>query len=141
MDLLDRLDRQRHDAMAILDAANKFGRLTGAEQESYLGLWDFAGMDEARHPLTEFLRESHNETCVIRDLDGSVQLLWQESSMSDRWLSGPLYRENLIDDDALEDLLENDPHCLTEAGISLSRDEFWALLTDLPEAPGPVLSF
>jgi hypothetical protein len=97
-DPFDQLDEARHDTLAILDAANEFGRLTDFEQEeTEFGLWGRAGLDNAQHPLTAFLRESHNETYVVRDLDGSLQLLWQESSISDRWARGPLYRENLID--------------------------------------------
>jgi hypothetical protein len=53
----------------------------------------------------------------------------------------PLYRENLIDDGALEELLEDDPNWLAEAGISLSVAELNRPLAELPHAGGPVLSF
>lgn len=142
MDLLDQLDDRRHDTLAILDAANEFGQLTDAEQdETEGGLEGHAGLDEVQHPFTSLLRESHNATYVLRDLDGTLQLLWQESSISDRWSRGPLYRENLIDDGALEELLEGDPNWLAEAGISLSVAELNRLLAELPHADGPVLSF
>lgn len=140
MDLLDRLDDRRHDTLAILDAANEFGQLTDAEQDATEGgLESYAGLDEAQHPFTSLLPESHNATHVLRDLDGSLQLLWQESSISDRWSRGPLHRENLIDDGALEDLLKEDPDWLTE--IPLSVEELSRLLAELPNADGPVMSF
>lgn len=139
MDLLDRLDYRRHDTLAILDAANEFGQLTDAEQDATEGgLESYAGLGEAQHPLTSLLRGSHNATYVLRDLDGSLLLLWQESSISDRWSRGPLHRENLIDDGALEDLLEEDPDWLAE--ISLSAEELRQLLAELPSVDGPVMS-
>jgi hypothetical protein len=98
-------------------------------------------LDEAQNPLTSLLRESHNETCVVRDLDGTLQLLWQESSISDHWSRGPLYRENLIDDGALEELLKDDPGWLGESGIPLAVPELSQLLGELPNADGLVLSF
>ena len=72
---------------------------------------------------------------------GRLQLLWQESSTSDRWLRGPLYRENLIDDRAVEEALEDDPQWLDERGISLSPEDLGELMAHLPNAPGPVMSF
>jgi hypothetical protein len=87
------------------------------------------------------VRESHNATCVVRDLDGALQFLWQESVASDRWSIGPLYRENLIDDSDLEDLLDADPDWLADQGISLSPSELIALLMALPSAPGPTMRF
>lgn len=140
MDLLDQLDDRRHDTLAILDAATEFGQLTDAEQDATEGgLESYAGLDEARHPFTFLLRESHNATYVLRDLDGSLQLLWQEPSISDRWSRGPLYRENLIDDRAPEDLLEEDPDWLAE--VPLSVEELDQALAELPSADGPVTSF
>jgi len=65
VDLFDKLDARRYDAMATADTANEFANLTDAQQEEHLGLWGFAGMDEAQHPLTALLREGHNDGCVI----------------------------------------------------------------------------
>lgn len=141
MDLFDKLDARRHDAMAIVDAANAFANLTDAEQEEHVGLWGFAGMDEAQHALTALLRESHNDGCVIRDLDGSLVFLWQEVSTSDRWLTGPLFQENLIDDSELKELLDGDPDWLADREISLAREEVVAVIAQLPNAPGPVTRF
>lgn len=70
-----------------------------------------------------------------------LQLLWQESSILDRWSRGPLYRENLIDDGALAERLEDEPGWLAEAGIPLSVAELNRLLGELPHADGPVVSF
>jgi hypothetical protein len=72
VDLLDKLDPKRHHTMAILDAAADFARLTDAEQDDHLGLWAYSGMDHAQNPLTELLREGHNATCTVRDLDGTL---------------------------------------------------------------------
>jgi hypothetical protein len=141
VDHLDQLDGRRHDAKAVVGAANDFSRLSGAEQEEHLGLWGYAGMDDAQHPFTGLLRESHNGTCVVRDLDGTLQFLWQESAAFDRWSIGPLYRENLIDDSDLEELLDADPDWLSDQGISLSPPELIALMAALPSAPGPVMRF
>jgi hypothetical protein len=142
MDPIDRLDGRRHDSMAIVDAANEFSQLTDFEQDEIEGgLGTYAGLDEAEHPLTSLLRESHNATCVVRDLDGTLQLLWQESSISDRWSRGPLCRENLIDDGTLQEHLDDDPDWLAGAGISLSSAELRGLLAGLPNADGPMVSY
>lgn len=80
--LIDALARILH---RFLDAANEFGQLTDAEQdETEGGLESYVGLDEAQYPFTSLLRESHNATYVPRDLDGTLQLLWQKSSISDR---------------------------------------------------------
>lgn len=69
MDAIDRLDGRRHDSMVIVDAANEFSRPTDFGQDEIEGgLRTHAGLDEAEHPLTSLLRESHNATCVVRDL-------------------------------------------------------------------------
>lgn len=73
---------------------------------------ELAGIDDAQHPSLRSSPEAHNETYVVPDLDGTLQFLWQQSSASDRWSLGPLYRENLIDDSALEELLDADPDWL-----------------------------
>jgi len=128
--------------MAILDAANEFGQLTDFEQdETEGGALGHAGLFESQHPLTSLLRESHNATCVVRDLDGTLHLLWQESSISDRWSLGPLCRENLVDDGTLEERLGDDPGWLSEVGISLSIVELRGLLDGLSSAEGPVVTY
>jgi hypothetical protein len=141
MDGLDQLDVRRHDSKAIVDAAHEFSGLTDAEQDEHLGLWAYAGMDDAQHPFTGLLREGHNETCVVRDLDGTLQLLWQETSTSDQWLVGPLFRENLIDDGDLKEQLGADPDWLADRDIFVSPTELSTLMSTLPSAPGPVMSF
>lgn len=140
MDPLDQIDERRHDTLAILDAANDFGCLTDAETEyQEEGIWAYAGLDEAQHPFTALLRESHNATCVVRDLDGKLQLLWQESSSS-RWSRGPLYRQNLINDEDLEDQVDADPDWL-KAICPLPVVELRSVLATLPKADSPVMSF
>jgi hypothetical protein len=140
MELLDLLDQKRHDTLGILDALNDFGRLSDAEQDAYLGIWEYAGLDSAQHPLTALLRESHNETWVVRDLDGTLQLLWQESSSSDRWQRGPLWEEHLIDFLELEERLDHEPAWLEEAEISLPLTDLGRVLADLPSAEHRVMS-
>jgi hypothetical protein len=129
--LLEQLDPKRHDALAILDAIGDFGQLSDAEQDDHLGLWAYSGMDEAQHPLTVLLREGHNATCVVRDLDGTLQFLWQENSTSDRWSRGPLYREHLMDDEELGEAIEDDPRWLDEREISLPLDSLYEVLARL----------
>ena len=141
MDAIDDLDTRRFDSLAIVDAANAFADLSDEAQGEELGLWEYSGMDDARHPLSSLLREGHNATCVVRDLDGSLQLLWQESSTSDRWSRGPLYREHLMDDQELEELVGDDPDWLVEAEISMPLGELRRLLAGLPSSDQPVVSF
>lgn len=141
VDLIDQIDYRRYDSLALLDAANAFGRLGEAEQDQYLGLWDFAGLEEAQHPLTAFLRESHNDTCVVRDLDGALQLLWQEDATSERWFRGPLYRESLIDLEEVEDRLAAEPGWFEAAEIHMDLSDLGRLIADLPSSDTPVLSF
>lgn len=141
-DLLDRLDSSRHDTLAILDAANGFGGLTDSEQdETEFDLWGHAGLDDAQHPLSALLRESNNQTCVVRDLDGTLQLLWQKSASSERWQRGPLRRGNLIDTETLEERDANDPGWLAAAGIDLSPQELLEMLAFLPTASGPLVNY
>jgi hypothetical protein len=142
-DPFDELDEARHDTtLAILDAANEVGQFTDFEQEeAEFGLWGHAGLDTAQHPLTALLRESHNETCVVRDLDGSLQLLWQESAISDRWARGPLHRESLIDDATIEERAEDDPRWLSGANLALPLPDLLGLLKRIPSAPGRVVDY
>jgi hypothetical protein len=139
--LLDRIDGRRHDTTAILDAVNAFGSLSEAEADEHFGPWEYAGLDDAQHPISALLPEGHNGTCVVRDLDGSLNFLWQEESTSERWLIGPLYREHLRDIEEVEELLEGDAGWLVDNGIPVSPDELGAVLGELPETPGPVVSF
>lgn len=141
MDLLDWIDTKRCDTKGIVDRANRFASLTDDERGEYFGLWHYAGLDTARHPLSKLLRESHNETCIVRDLDGALWMLAQESSLSDSWLRGRLCRGNLVDKTSLEDQLEHDPRWLEDAGIPLSGVELRELLDCLPEAPGRLQTF
>ncbi len=141
MDLLKRISPARYDAEAVAETATRFQGLSQEEQDEYLGLWHYAGLDEASHPFTSLLRESHNNTCVVRDLDGSLQLLWEDEPRSGRWLVSPLYQENLIGDDEIADLLDADPDWLASCELELSHDELSRLLASLPGAPGPAMRF
>src|SRR2546421_159323 len=100
MDLLDRLGPKRFDVEEIVEAANRYDELPETEQAEYLSLSDYAGLLEAEHPLTSLLRESHNATCVVRDIDGPLMMLWEEP-LSGVWDFGPLCRQNLISDEEL----------------------------------------
>lgn len=141
MDALDQIDLNRHDAMAILDALNSFATLTDAEQDEYFGPLEYAGLDEAEHPLAALLPEGRNGTSVVRDLDGTLYLIWQESSTSDRWLIGPVYRDHLPAVEDIEETLESEPDWLGGLGISVSLTELRDLLLEFPIAPGPVVTF
>jgi hypothetical protein len=138
MGLLDGIDPQRHDAMAVLDAANGYGSLSNAEQDEE-DLWEYAGMNEAQHPLIALLPEAHNGTCIVRDLDGELKFLWEEAPASDRWLIGPLFREHLIEISDIEEAMEEESEWLVDRGISVSLADLSEVLSGLPEAPGPVM--
>lgn len=141
VDVLDPIDPRRFDTEAICEAATRFAELPNEEQDEYLNVWDYAGMLEAEHPFTALLRESHNATCVVRDIDGALQLLWQEHSTSDRWLVGPLCSENLIDADSPEDTGFDAAEWIDDEGLSFTVDQLHAALDALPSAPGPVMRF
>jgi hypothetical protein len=87
------------------------------------------------------LRESHNDTCVVRDLDGTLQLLWQEDATSERWFRGPLYLESLIDLEEVEDRLAAEPGWFEVAEIHMDLSELGRLIADLPSSDTPVLGF
>lgn len=76
---------------------------------------------------------------MVRNLDGTLQFLWQVNSTSDHWSRGPLYREHLIDDEELVGAIEDDPRWLDEREISLPLDSLREMLARLPNAPGPVM--
>jgi hypothetical protein len=143
MDLVDRLDGgSRHDTMAILDAANEFSELTDFEQdETEFGCWGYAGLAEAEHPLTTFLRETSQPAYVVRDLDGTLWRLWEESPISGRWSRGRLFREHLVNDEMLDERDEDDPGWVSQKGICLSPAELRELLTGLPGANGFVFQY
>jgi hypothetical protein len=140
VELLDTISPDHYDAEATVSKASRYEHLTTEEQNEYLGLWEFAGLDEAAHPLSCLLRESHNATSVIRDLDGSLQMLWEEPR-SGEWNVGPLSRQNLIDDDQIADALEADPEWLADCGLPLTTDELTRLLDSLRMLPAPVMRF
>jgi hypothetical protein len=133
VDLLDRIESSRYDVDAIVDAANRYTTLSDREQEETFSLWEYSGLAEAAHPLSSLLRESHNETVVVRGLDGQLEMLWVEPR-TDEWHSGPLCRENLIGN---EELAESEG--ALELGVT--DEGLQRLLAALPTAPGPVISF
>jgi hypothetical protein len=85
VDLLDQIDTNRYDAQALAEAAGRFAALDDTEQKEYLNVWDYAGLLEAEHPLTGLLPQSSSPCCVVRDLDGTLQLLWEESGTLLDW--------------------------------------------------------
>jgi hypothetical protein len=131
IDLLDQLDPRRFDAEAICRLLNQFDDLPPAEQDEHeFGIWGYAGLDDSQHVLSLLLRESHNSTCVVRDLDGSLVLIWEEP-LAGRWHFGPLSAGNLADP-------EDSPH---EGASELNTDLVEAIIASLPEASGRVMSF
>jgi hypothetical protein len=141
VDALDLIDARRHDSEAILQTANAYATLSEAKEEEHPDLWEYAAMDAAQHPFVSLLPEAHNATCIVRDLDGILRFLWQESPSSDRWLIGPLCRQHLIDIEEVEQVLEDDPEWLRDQGIAGSADDLAQVLSELPDAPGPLMSF
>ncbi len=138
--LLDRIDPRRHDVDAILERLNACSELPVEEQDAEeLGRWGYAGLDDAEHPLLDLVGEAHNDFCVVRDLDGTLAFLFQVSSNSERWESGPFYRQH-VSDFELDRYLEYEDAPQGQ-GLPLSRTELLALVNGLPDdPPGPLVS-
>ena len=134
MDALDRISLERFDAEDICRRLNEFGSLSDDEQDSHLGIWGYAGLDEAQHPFAVLLAESHNSTSVVRDLDGALVMVWEEP-LSGEWRVGPLYHDHMPSDDRLEELLD-DPE-----GLDLDHALISEVIDSLPPAPGPVMDY
>lgn len=133
---LDQIDPKRHDTQAILDKANQFAELPESQQAQYLGPDHFAGLDEAEHSFSGLLIESHNPTAVVRDIDGTLRLLYQPDPRSEHWELGPLYRDNLISDGQVEELAQAGWPEWDWGGATTA--EVRAALHELPTAPGSV---
>jgi hypothetical protein len=130
LELLDQMSPNRFDVGALAQAASRFVQLDEAEREEYLNVWDYAGLLDAEHPLTSLVPQSSNQCCVVRDLDGSLQLLWEEPATG-KWSHGPLSRDDLVDDAELREALE-DPEWLAESELVLGEADLLRLLAELP---------
>jgi hypothetical protein len=131
MDPLDQLDPRRFDVEDLCARLNRFDELSDDEQDEYeFGIREYAGLDDAEHPLSLLLRNSHNATCVVRDLDGELYLIWEE--MPDRgWHFGALSAGNLTTQ-------EDSPH---EGAGELDRELVEAVVDGLPKSTGSVMRF
>jgi hypothetical protein len=136
---LDHLAPERYDVDALVAAANDYEKLSEDERDNYVGVWDFAGLDEASHPLGALLWESHNQTAVVRGLDGQLYLVFETSAGSRAWSCGPLYRDNLINEDLIYEQVEGDPEWLSETFPGMSVEQLVQLVNSLPPAGGPVI--
>jgi hypothetical protein len=140
-ELLDRIDVTRHDVDDVVRRLNEYEALPPDEQDAYYddgGPMAYAGVEA--HPLTEFCGEAHNAFFVLRDLDGSLQFVFEVSPLAQRWEAGPLYRGNLSEFDLEPYFLEDEP--VTATGLPLTIAEFRALLDALPnDPPGPLRSY
>jgi hypothetical protein len=94
-DALDRLDPRRFDTEEILRKLNEFNQLSDEEQDTELNIWEYSGLSDAAHPLTDFLQECHNAISIARDLDGSLVFFCEEDIRTGLWESGPLCVEHL----------------------------------------------
>jgi len=103
---LDALDSGRFDVDAILASLAAYAELSDEAQSDALGPWEYSGLSEAEHPLSELLPELHNDAAVVRDLTGELHLL-HTAGVSGRWQTGPLFREHFPNDADLTDSLEN----------------------------------
>lgn len=123
MDALDRLDPRRFDAEEACRKLNEFDELPQAERETYLGSWDYAGVEDCGHPFGALLTESHNACHVIRDLDGALKLLW-EDLRSGTWSLGDLSAAHIQPESDLAEFIEHE-----ELGIDAeqARDALRAL--------------
>lgn len=136
-DPLDLIDRRRFDADAICDRLNEFDDLPEDVRERYLAIWDYAGLDEASHPFTQLLGESHNTTAVVRDIEGPLMFMWEDGPVGETtWKVGPLYADHLPSDEELVELLGTDD---AEGGLDLGVVR--QVIASLPTAPGPVRSY
>ncbi|MDP9383884.1 MAG: hypothetical protein M3P50_01375 [Actinomycetota bacterium] len=104
---LDRLDPRRFDAEEICRRLNEFADLTDAEREDYLADWDYAGLEDRTHPFGALLFESHNACYVVRDLDGRLQLLWQDDP-SGVWRMGNLSAGHVKPEAEIAELIEQE---------------------------------
>jgi hypothetical protein len=138
---LDRIDPGRHDVDEVVRLLNEYQSLGPDEQDLFYedgAEIGYAGVEP--HPLTALCGEAHNQFFVLRDLDGSLQFVFEISPREQRWMSGPLYRGNLSEMDLEPYLLRKAP--LGAIGIPLEPDEFEALLAALPDdPPGPLRSY
>lgn len=125
----------------VVRRLNEYASLDPEEQDEYYedgGALSYAGV--AAHPLSALCGEAHNAFFVLRDLDGSLQFVFEIAPREQRWDAGPLYRGNLSEAD-LEAYLEGD-RPFVAGGIPLDLDEFVDLLAALPDdPPGPLRSY
>jgi hypothetical protein len=136
---LDQLDPRRFDVLALADTATAYASLPDDVQEEYEDAAEYAGLVEAQHPLSDILRETRSEKYVVRDLDGALYLAWEDDRQTGRWEVGPLYRQHLLPDDELDDVLK----WAAERGAhrGFDRPVLSLVLGGLPDAPGPVHSY
>jgi hypothetical protein len=136
--LLDRIDPARHEVQGVVRGLNEYESLGPEVQDQYYELGGAMGYVAVEvHPLTALCGEAHNSFFVLRDLDGSLQFVFEISPGGQRWEVGPLYRGNLSDVDLEPYLLDGEP--LESIGIPLSVEEFAVLLSALPDdPPGPL---
>lgn len=87
-------------------------------------------MYEAEHPFGSLLREGHNETCAIRDLDGTMRFLWEELPEG-RWFVGPLYVDHLEEEEMIDEEY-GFAYWIDEGGYSFSVEELRAAIATLP---------
>jgi hypothetical protein len=93
-------------------------------------------LDQARHPTLALCGEAHNDFCVVRDLDGSLQFLFEAAPGTGPWAYGPLYRQHISELEIEAYLEREDPD------LPLSPEQLRALLDGLPDdPPGPVRRF
>lgn len=135
-ELLDRISSARHDVLELIDRLNAFEGIPDDDPRAQDGIWLSTGLAEAQHPLTALCPEGHNTICVVRDLDGSLQFIFDDVMTPIRWQVGPATSEHFsMAADALDD------EQLQDMEIPLSGAELAALIAALPEAPGPVRSY
>src|SRR4051794_11811997 len=104
MDTLDAIDPRRFDAEEIVDRLNEYRSLSDEDQEDALNAWEYSGLADAEHPLTALLAETHNACAVVRDLDGSLRLIFDD--MRDGpWRIGPLYDAHMPGEGLFEEVV------------------------------------
>ena len=120
----------RYDVRTLVDRANQFEGLPDGEQDQ-TEFWTYTGFDDAQHVLTALLPELHNTRIVVRHLDGSLRFVFENLDAHVHggvvWHEAPLVRQNLVDDDEVDD-------ALAQSGIDIRLVR--EILQSLPSDPG-----
>lgn len=135
-DLLDQLDTKRFDTGEIVERLNCFSELSDAEQHDELNSWEYSGLADAQHVLSELIPEAHNTAVLVRDLAGDLEFIWDDPR-DGVWRVGPLFADHLMGGETLAERIERAEGPLSNLDPTLVE----RICVELPSAPGPVVSY